>query len=84
MDVSLASQVQKVPHVGWPHIEPVKSEIKEKVKPIGAMLLAIKVNILVLKTNEINPQMPITAKICRASHDAGTWTYIILTVSPCK
>ena len=40
MEVSLASHVQKVPHVGWPHKDPVKIEIKEKVKPIGAKLFA--------------------------------------------
>ena len=72
MDVNLASQVQKVPQVGWPHIEPVKRDIKEKVKPIGAILLAIRVNTLVFKIKVIKPQILITANICKANHHAGT------------
>lgn len=72
MDVSLASHVQYVPHVGCPHIEPVKREIKENVNPIGAILFAIIVNILVLNIKVIIPQILITAYTFNANHEAGT------------
>ena len=51
IEVSLASHVQKVPQVGCPHKDPVKIDINEKVKPIGAKLLVKIVNILNLKLN---------------------------------
>jgi hypothetical protein len=42
LEVSLASQTQKAPHAGLPHIEPVINVIKQKIAPIGARASAIK------------------------------------------
>jgi hypothetical protein len=50
-----------VPQVGWPQIDPVKSDINEKVKPMGAILFVIIVKTLFLKINAIKLQTHITA-----------------------
>ena len=36
-DVNLASQTHQVPHIGFPHIDPVTRQIKVNVAPIGAI-----------------------------------------------
>ena len=39
IDVILASHTHQVPHVGFPHIDPVTKAIMLKTKPDGARLL---------------------------------------------
>ena len=82
MDVNLASQTQKVPHVGFPQREPVISEIKQNTEPTGAILFDINGKILILKIKLPADVIPINAKQPIAINDEGTWTYIILTLSP--
>ena len=41
-DVSLASQTHHVPHIGFPHSDPVTKAKKVKVAPMGAVDLAIE------------------------------------------
>ena len=36
MDINLASHTHHVPHIGFPHKEPVNIQINVKVAPIGA------------------------------------------------
>ena len=72
IEVSLASHVQKVPQVGCPHKDPVKIDINEKVKPIGAKLLVKIVNILNLKIKLIREKTLIAEKIINANHEEGT------------
>ena len=72
IEVSLASHVQKVPQVGCPHKDPVKIDINEKVKPIGAKLLVKIVNILNLKIKLIKEKTLIAEKIINANHEDGT------------
>ena len=52
MDVNLASHTHQIPHVGFPHNEPVTIEIIEKVHPIGAILFANRGINLILKISE--------------------------------
>ena len=40
IDVNLASQTHHVPHIGFPHKEPVTRQIRVKTAPIGATDLA--------------------------------------------
>ena len=68
IEVSLASHVQKVPQVGCPHKDPVKIDINEKVKPIGAKLLVKIVNILNLKIKLIREKTLLAEKIINANH----------------
>ena len=42
MDVSLASQTHHVPHIGFPQNEPVINVKIEKIRPNGAIDLAIR------------------------------------------
>ena len=72
IEVSLASHVQKVPQVGCPHKDPVKIDINEKVKPIGAKLLVKIVNILNLKIKLIREKTLIAEKIINANQEEGT------------
>ena len=72
IEVSLASHVQKVPQVGCPHKDPVKIDINEKVKPIGAKLLVKIVNILNLKIKLIREKTLIAEKIINANQEDGT------------
>ena len=72
IEVSLASHVQKVPQVGCPHKDPVKIDINEKVKPIGAKLLVKIVNILNLKIKLIKEKTLIAEKIINANQEDGT------------
>ena len=41
-EVNLASQTHQVPHIGFPHSDPVTKAKKVKVAPIGAVDLAIE------------------------------------------
>ena len=84
MDVILASHAHKVPQVGFPQIEPVTSAIKLKRNPDGAKLLEIKKKFLILNIYPKIDNKVIVEKIPSVIHAAGTWTYIILTESPCK
>ena len=52
--------------------------------PDGAKLLAIIIKFLFLKMNTSIDKNDIIEKIPSANHADGTWTYIILTESPCK
>ena len=75
IEVILASQAHQVPHVGFPHIEPVTKAIKLNTNPEGAKLFAIKKNILFLKTITkiervaINENMPSTSSLGEKSSD---------------
>ena len=82
IEVILASQAQKVPQVGLPHIEPVTNAIHVNIKPIGAILLVINVRFLILKMKLIIDNNAMQVKEARPIHAAGTCTYIILTLSP--
>tara|TARA_B100000579_G_C22139620_1_gene535937 strand:+ start:255 stop:509 length:255 start_codon:yes stop_codon:yes gene_type:complete len=83
MELNLASQTQKVPHVGCPHKDPVTIAIKLNERPIGAKLLKIIIVFLNLnKKLKIHIKL-IKLNIISANHADGTWTYIILTESPC-
>ena len=41
-DVNLASHTHQVPHIGFPHKEPVIKVKTENISPIGAIAFAIK------------------------------------------
>ena len=82
MEVNLASQTHQVPHVGFPHNDPVTIETKEKTQPNGAKLFAKIGKNLILKIKPNIDANPINAKHPREIKDDGTWTYIILTESP--
>ena len=82
MDVNLASHTHQIPHVGFPHNEPVTIEIIEKVHPIGAILFANRGINLILKIRLQMEATPINPKHPKAIKDEGTCTYIILTESP--
>ena len=84
IEVILASQAHQVPHVGFPHIEPVTKAIKLNTNPEGAKLFAIKKNILFLKTITKIERVAINENMPSEIHADGTWTYIILTESPCR
>tara|TARA_Y100000766_G_C18400475_1_gene362494 strand:- start:191 stop:412 length:222 start_codon:yes stop_codon:yes gene_type:complete len=73
-----------VPQVGLPHSEPVMIAREVNNKPIGAKLFTKKNKFLILKTKFNIVLIAITENIERPIHADGTWTYIILTVSPCK
>tara|TARA_B100001113_G_C20659928_1_gene427350 strand:- start:29 stop:271 length:243 start_codon:yes stop_codon:yes gene_type:complete len=79
MEVILASQAHHVPHVGFPHIEPVTKAIILKISPDGAKLFDIKKKFLILKIYPTTDKNEIVEKIPSVIHAAGTWTYIILT-----
>ena len=82
MDVNLASHAQNVPQVGCPQIEPVTIDIKQKVKPMGAILLNNINAFLNLNKKFKIVRKLITEKHARAIQDAGTCTYIIRTEWP--
>ena len=84
IDVILASQAHHVPQVGFPQIEPVTKATKLNINPEGAKLFAIKKNTLFLKRITIIDRVAIKENIPSEIHAEGTWTYIILTESPCK
>mgnify|MGYP004193130215 FL=1 len=84
MEEILASQAQKVPQVGFPQIDPVTIAIQENSKPIGAILLVINVRCLILKIKLKIDKNAIHVKEAKLIQAAGTCTYIILTLSPCK
>ena len=83
-EVILASHAQKVPHVGWPQIDPVTIAIQVNNNPIGAILFAINDKFLILKIKFIIDRKAMAVKEARPIQAAGTCTYIILTLSPCK
>ena len=72
MEVNLASHAHHTPQVGLPHREPVNIEIKVKINPIGAKLLAIIEINLILKIKFKIDAIPINAKHPREIKDAGT------------
>ncbi len=79
-DVSRASQTHHVPHIGFPHNEPVTRHTRVKHAPTGAAATA---EIWAMGCFQINPvALAITMKAYAniAIQAAGTWTYIILTV----
>ena len=56
-EVSLASHTHHVPHVGFPHIDPVISVATVKLAPRGAIaLIAISASVC-LKIREKKPQI---------------------------
>ena len=57
MEVILASQTHQVPQVGCPHKEPVNIAKQVNIKPIGAILLVIKLKFLILNIKFINDKM---------------------------
>ena len=65
-----------------PHSEPVTMEIREKIQPIGARLLAINDTNLILKIKFRIDAIPISPNHPNAMKEDGTCTYIILTESP--
>ena len=83
IEVSRASQTQKIPQVGLPQREPVIIEIKQNTEPTGAILFAINGRILTLKIKVVIDAIPINPKQPMAIKDEGTCTYIILTEFPC-
>tara|TARA_B100000482_G_C12339202_1_gene192133 strand:+ start:259 stop:513 length:255 start_codon:yes stop_codon:yes gene_type:complete len=83
MEVIRASQAHQVPHVGFPHIEPVTKATILNTNPEGARLFEIKKKFLFLKMKPIKDKKVIEEKIPREIQAAGTCTYIILTESPC-
>ena len=70
--------------MGLPQIDPVTKAIILKINPDGAILLAIKIKFLFLKIKTKIDKKAIKEKIPNDIQAAGTWTYIILTASPCK
>ena len=83
MEVNLASHTHHTPQVGLPQNEPVTIEIKVKIQPTGAKLFANNGINLILKIKLKIDAMPMNPKHVSAMNDEGTWTYIILTESPC-
>ena len=83
MDVILASHAHHVPHVGFPHIDPVTRAIILKTNPDGAKLLVIREKFLFLKIIIPKDKTDIKEKIPNEIQAAGTCTYIILTESLC-
>ena len=83
IEVILASHAHQVPQVGLPQIDPVTKAIRLKINPEGAKLFAKRKNILFLKMITIIESVAINEKIPSDIHADGTWTYIILTESPC-
>ena len=82
-DVNLASHTHHVPHIGFPHNDPVTKQIKVKVAPIGATAeLIIKLK-GILKVRPTILYMVIIKNVNKANQAEGTWIYIILTVDPC-
>ena len=84
IDVILASHAHQVPHVGCPHIEPVIIAKQVNINPIGAILLVIKFKFFNLKIKLIIDKNAINVYELSPIQAAGTWTYIILTLSPCR
>ena len=84
IEVILASHAHQVPHVGWPQIEPVIIAKQVNTNPIGAILLVIKFQFFNLKIKFIIDKSAINVYELRPIQAAGTCTYIILTLSPCR
>ena len=59
-DVNRASQTHQVPHIGFPHNEPVNNAIKVKLAPIGALLMATISASLMRQTRLIAPATAMT------------------------
>jgi len=72
MDVILASHAHQVPHVGFPHIDPVIKAIMLKINPDGAKLFDIKKKFLFLKIKVPIDKKVIIENMPRAIQAAGT------------
>ena len=67
-----AETPRKVPHVGWPHIDPVTIAMQVNVKPIGAILFVISTKFLILKMKFRIDSKAIQVNEARPIHAAGT------------
>ena len=65
-------------------MEPVTIAMQVNIKPIGAILFVINFKFLILKIKFKIETIAIQLKEARLIHAAGTCTYIILTLSPCR
>ena len=72
MDINLASHAHQVPHVGWPHNEPVIIAKQVNIKPNGAILLLIIIRFLVLNIKLIIDNKAIQVKEAKPIHADGT------------
>ena len=84
MDVNLASHAHQVPQVGCPHNDPVTIAKQVNIRPNGAILLVIIIKFFVLKIKLAIESKAMQVKEAKPIQAEGTWTYIILTLSPCK
>ena len=82
-EVSRASQTQQVPHIGLPQSEPVTRQRSVKAAPIGAAAFAATSASGWRQTSVPSAATLISAQQNMASHGAGTWMNMILTVAPC-
>ena len=71
-EVNRASQTHQVPHMGFPHSDPVIRHIKVKVAPIGAIDLLIINPKEILKANAKMLYIVIIKKTIKLIHAAGT------------
>ena len=65
-------------------MEPVTIAMQVNIKPIGAILFVINFKFLILNIKFKIDKMAIQLKEARLIQAAGTCTYIILTLSPCR
>ena len=84
MEVILASQAHQVPQVGWPHNDPVTIAKHVNINPRGAILFVIKFKFFILNIKLNIDNKAILVNEANPIQAYGTWTYIILTLSPCK
>ena len=82
-EVSLASQTHHVPHIGFPHIEPVTSVDNVNTAPMGAQDFAIMYIIFMSQIMYLSDITPMNKNINNESNAEGTCTYIILNMSFC-